>query len=1372
MTLAAPRSRQGRLTLVLAILAVGVAAAIGAFSWANQASALPNTTVSWFAAPASGAVNPGDTLFYDAHYNLQGGGSTGNTVFTVDLPDNLTNITDFGSSCGGGVLANGAGNVYTCTVAAGVAAGLYFIHVSGDAPASGSIGSAGASVCDTVNCEPASGFVDSGTTQTVNGVTCTGGGTFLAGSNQTVTCTVPAGLTYCSDNDEADPRTFVVGDMPVVLAGGATIVTPQAAGLAAATSSDTATVTVTGPVGGSASVTLSTHLSSSDNGPADCTATEPVVVNFAGLVGVAGGAGGVLRHVDVDCASERASDAGDSHSSPGSVTPATGGDYGSNVLGCNGLLSNANIFNGNNDVDGYALDDPDDAIGSAHTVCILSGALTSADNANISWSVQPQALHQDPADPNTNKIGLDVSGNANLEPCVSWKVGDVGVEQNITAIYVPTGDTIYSNGVRNTTPGPNFGLCPYDTSDGTLYEVCQPLIKEWNSIDVTTLVQASGAVGYDDDQTTYDLDENTGDLSNWGGRDGNDCSGASGDFCGRANLDGEVVTANGSTFFQAPNAGGFLIVTGRSFIDYTIGSHINYDGPVDGVQQTYSFDGDCGTAVVEVPGGVLGNPANVPGSSVLLGPGDSVTLITNSDKGVGFTISPADDGSLTSDPDNADCVDGECSNMSISTVESTLFFSNDPDTAADEDITVCFAAGPVPEKQPLLAWVGQRVVLSQDWTDVNGDCPWYPGPRGDTGPFYVRYLIQSPSPGAISDVPGGLPSVESGPDYIIVQVSDADNCISHAIYESQNQGRVDVTAHVVEFLSQPQATVNVVSPEHDFWYYYMKFEDATLTASDTDAIVSEDVDLTVTVRGWVLADNCPVKAAGQDSNGLLLPANRCTFPTDWAQVVGDDDQFDILGGSQSCGSNFAGPFGTLSGVPPDDCGDDSVAPHVDGGFRESTKSDGQVTAIDAPMPPAEVTFSRTGSGFLHGVDKASGEYQVTHIPAEPQIVPASPYLWHTWTGSGERSGLYNFWTDFIGVGDAVVSCPGDSPCDDGVATGGFDAIAVYSDNAGVAMAAINGDAELTFAECDNNLAAHLIIEPIDGHYCEQNDIVGTSTVSANVDYPDKKPHQDIDASSPVTITWRWGGIKDITTAPGETVGGEPISTYVILNVQDRDGFCDPSDSLHPVLGEIVEFQIDQGDGIIIEAEGSGVISGDQRSATTETFDTDGDSRTKGSPPADSCQAWILVSHSLGDPVDVRVTAHDPEGTIEFDTIISTTPAPTAPPPTPTPFNITVVWGNTDCSVDGIKSRDSQAILKRVLELPELSQDQPCPSIGQMVIIGGEDYQWGNFDCSADGVRARDSQAILKNVLQQTALSQTEECPDVGSDVVLEPVAIP
>ena len=92
-----------------------------------------------------------------------------------------------------------------------------------------------------------------------------------------------------------------------------------------------------------------------------------------------------------------------------------------------------------------------------------------------------------------------------------------------------------------------------------------------------------------------------------------------------------------------------------------------------------------------------------------------------------------------------------------------------------------------------------------------------------------------------------------------------------------------------------------------------------------------------------------------------------------------------------------------------------------------------------------------------------------------------------------------------------------------------------------------------------------------------------------------------------------------------------------------------------------------------------------------------------------------------------------------------------------------MWGDVDCK-DGVRTRDSQAILRHVLEQNPLSQNEPCPDIGQTVTVDGVERIWGDWDCKGDApdeVATRDSQAILRHVLDQNPLSQNEPCPDIG-----------
>ena len=101
--------------------------------------------------------------------------------------------------------------------------------------------------------------------------------------------------------------------------------------------------------------------------------------------------------------------------------------------------------------------------------------------------------------------------------------------------------------------------------------------------------------------------------------------------------------------------------------------------------------------------------------------------------------------------------------------------------------------------------------------------------------------------------------------------------------------------------------------------------------------------------------------------------------------------------------------------------------------RDSNFPDGVINTVDAPMPPALVQFDLNGSGFLQGINKASGGqdtgFDSAAIPAEPWIsqinADGEGYVWNTW-GAGANNGLYQYWTSLASHGPEVVSCAGPS----------------------------------------------------------------------------------------------------------------------------------------------------------------------------------------------------------------------------------------------------------------------------------------------------------------------------------------------------------
>ncbi|MCH7484665.1 MAG: hypothetical protein IIA90_05895, partial [Chloroflexi bacterium] len=542
--------------------------------------------------------------------------------------------------------------------------------------------------------------------------------------------------------------------------------------------------------------------------------------------------------------------------------------------------------------------------------------------------------------------------------------------------------------------------------------------------------------------------------------------------------------------------------------------------------------------------------------------------------------------------------------------------------------------------------------------------------------------------------------------------------------------------------------------------------------------------------------------------------------------------FDIWGGTATCDDppRASGPFSWLDtnmegDLVTDPCGD-SLAPNVDTsaanvcsyaiGYscREVVFPNGLINAWDAPMPPALARFALSGSGFLRPADKAdiyasnSNPFYTTHIPAEPSIAPInadlSGYQWNSWGAPGAKTGQYVFWTSLADNGAEVLSCAGPStdahvflpggtdPCGDGsgVATGGYHMTKVYTDNHGEAMTWINGDASLTFDDCASSASAagHMIVL-LSGYYCENGDSVGLSTLSASVDYPDKRKHFAIE-SNDVTIDWIWGGIKEVTIEPGENAQ----FNYVVFHVTDRDGYCNAfnntagtMNTLHSVLGERVVFTIDSSAGTIFpDINGNPAAQLGTWMTKTADVTTFLSSDTAVAPAynapiaagghsvlpqiqtnPDECQAWIHITESLLGPVNVIVTAYDPEGTVTFDTIVNPVATPTPPAtPTPTPANQQNLWADIDCS-NGVDPVDSLKML-RADAGKSVAQEANCPapSADLNVIWDSQstDEKWADADCSGE-LNPIDSLKVLRFDAGLFYIQQ-EPCPDIGAEVLI------
>ena len=1484
MTLEAPRSRQGKATLALAFIAA-IVASVGALLWANAAQAdispgVPGTTVTVTDNVAGvGPVSPGQQITYTVVIDANGvGGVTTNTVFAIDADPNLFPLS-FNTAAGGfdnaecviGVGPPGAvANSVTCTDPAGplVDDTITIVYVVVAAPGFPNIANPSNCFVDDDGAGTPVGGIDCTYTDLAHNLTgLTGSASNLVGVAHTIDFILPVGFTCESDAGLDDGlRSCVQADLSIVNSNGATADTAAPLTLDDTNLNNpaTASVTVNSPTAGTVTVTLAVKFDPQDD-IAFVDSADPVFTKT--YTTLAGLGDAKIVHVDVDDGTEDV--AGDSPR-----------DFDADQ-----------IF----DPDGewYPLDerkDNDDLTGSWHRVCLITAGLGAGDDALLDWRIENTTANpqfnqatEEPADDGVQFVA-DVNGEGTIldddeANCVQWFSTQPG-SQRIDVQFIPTLERI------------GWDDPATQANEGDDQPAPQPLIKEWNDLDETHIALINGDVG-DDNPSPGDLTDNTGSAADWGNRDCvllDPTNDAPTGFCDTVNRDGTVITIEGAEFNN-----GTIFAGGATFLEYIFGDHlgdtglVDYRGPVDGAVQTFTFSG-CGSARVEDP---------ETGLVVILTNGQSVTVVS-SDKGVAFQILPTNNGDQTTTQNNSDCEPFEQATMTIDTIEPANISSRPRDEANTEEVTVEWIAGFQADKQPLLSWAGQRTVLEHDWRQPDGSCPW----NGDTDTFFVRYILQQQSVGSIINDPSIGPIFQVGQDFVIVEVdkepTDSANsdCISRVIVESEDPGEFDASAQVV-FPGFNQSTPGglnigdqwvVESLEYDFVVYFMKFEDVTLSIVDgsrqyhndgtfspanptsqrpaglndeiepdgadadtAESNVSADVLVRITVRGWVQTTNCPQRPEEVDANLHVKPANRCIFPDDWPIKFGDDTQFDLWGGSIGGCSNVAGPFSLLD---EPGCGD-SKAPHVNGGFRQTTFPNGSVTWQDAPMPPAEAELFISGTGYIKPADKDSiytnsnNIFANTHIPAEPWIsIAGSNYLWRTWE-NGLKSGLYHFWTSLgdsdpsLFGDDPLVSCPqggNDPDCDGGVEIvddagdpNGFTSITVYTDNNGEAMAWVNGDYNTDLSNCASSPAsapAGLGIFGIDGYYCPNGTNVGTATLQATIDYPDKRKHREVDTNT-VTIDWTWGGIKEVTVEQG----GD-FTWFIIFHVLDRDGYCgaipgDPrgvSPSFHPVLGELVEWIIDDGDGGLIidgEANVTGVPADLGDLVTTVTFHAAANPGiAQDTVDADECQSWVEVSASLGSEVDIRVTAHDPEGIIDFDVILNEDsdddgipdvddncvnvpnfdqsdvdddnigdvcdtegPAGNADcddgfdndgdgdtdeqdsncvaTPGPTPATQEEIWGDVDCS-DSVSPLDSlKVLLSDAGGTPP--QGASCPGMNENIVTilqNGNSFDneiWSDADCNGQ-VTPLDALKILLYDAGAASIQQSEPCPDIGSEV--------
>ena len=178
-----------------------------------------------------------------------------------------------------------------------------------------------------------------------------------------------------------------------------------------------------------------------------------------------------------------------------------------------------------------------------------------------------------------------------------------------------------------------------------------------------------------------------------------------------------------------------------------------------------------------------------------------------------------------------------------------------------------------------------------------------------------------------------------------------------------------------------------------------------------------------------------------------------------------------------------------------------------------------------------------------------------------------------------------------------------------------------------------GDFNLTYEACGVN---KLTQNPI----CKPGDIVGHSRYYAIADYRNDPGKYPPVLSDTVQTDWTWAGYKQVSIEAGPV----PSEKYVVVHMKDRDGFCDAI-GYNNLLGIPINFDIDSGEGVILQGEGDPVaLNEGRRSAVVTSYDTVDDLGTpvhtdiaRQTVDTDECQAWILVSNSLLTSTNVLVT---------------------------------------------------------------------------------------------------------------------------------------
>ncbi len=867
-----------RIAWLLAILAAFAVMATLGTQWRSSSAALPATTVT--VTQTTSSTTGGAQVAWTAAVVFNPSGSVapaGTDQFQLQFDTDLTGLTLSSGNIGAtSTVCTYVGNLASCTVT-GAYTSASLVFTANNPIAGGTIsqptGGFGGTTCmsdtTTVSCTlPTTGFT------ALNAVSVSPvSATNLLGDAETYTFSLPAGYTCASDDNDNATRECAAGD--VNLSAGLTLLSGPTVTDSVLANASTVTVTVINTNAASTGGTVSLDVSTSDDAGTDFISQQATKTYGAAE----------LRHI------------------PDSVANNTSTVIPRRDIETNVRNSRHTICTVQQDT-GLDLNADGDAVDVGVDVLAVPVQLPGITLANIVVTNGGGYASTIDTDPTFSDVRVFVGdGTATGLPtstttaglfgatCVSWVSLDAG-DQSISIIYVgdddganysahwdTNGDANDNNGATNGTPNTT-------------------LVKEWNRLEDSTLTLSGGATGF--------------------------------------------VTGTGATGTMSKNIGvvldpatGLYKFNNVTVSDVFRGSHTNSAGAKEG---PFALAGVNWTADL-APGscGLLNGSAADASTTTVIASG--VTTLDTA----GQVVSP----SLTF---SAGTITENCGPGRTATIN---FVGSEPGPLGSgtgiivtESVTFTFTTE-VAAKQVFLAWAGQRVILEHDWRQPAGDvdggtgdvdpdplgtCPFNLGTDNDD--FTVRY-IKGSGPGNFLPSLGATISGNDQADVVVDADDDSQSdgediiggpngsCISRVLFESEDQGQVDIEAFV--------NTGNFNVTKHAFVIYYMKINtinvslatqvskpshnsssrtvttqggaadavhladwapgnpwDASKDDADnaTEWNVSKDLLVRGRVTGWFVNSN-PSGRARDDSNPLnVLPADRWVMPNDWPLLAG------------------------------------------------------------------------------------------------------------------------------------------------------------------------------------------------------------------------------------------------------------------------------------------------------------------------------------------------------------------------------------------------------------------------------------------------------------------------------------------------------